>query len=137
MDPSASFGAWLKQRRKALDLTQAHLADRTGCATVTIHKIEADGVRPSRQLAERLAAALAIPAEDGAHFVQAARSGLAPGDDAGSAHATVPPAATGTPGEPASPAAPTAPAPDDPADRARRARWPTRSRCCGGRTCGC
>src|SRR5215207_5779708 len=50
-----SFGAWLKQRRKALDLTQADLARLVGCAVVSIRKIEADEQRPSRQTAERLA----------------------------------------------------------------------------------
>ena len=32
MDGTASFGQWLKQRRKALDLTQEALARRVGCA---------------------------------------------------------------------------------------------------------
>ena len=77
MDTSASFGAWLKQRRNVLDLTQAQLADRAGCATVTIHKIEADGLRPSRQMAEQLAAALEVPSADLAAFLQAARAGVA------------------------------------------------------------
>ena len=136
MDPSASFGAWLKQRRKALDLTQAHLADRTGCATVTIHKIEADGVRPSRQLAERLAAALAIPAADGAPSCRRRGPGWRPRTTR-AARTPRCPSATGMPGGPAAAQPPTAPAPADPADRPRRARWPTRSRCCSGRTCGC
>lgn len=78
MGSGASFGAWLKQRRQALDLTQEALARRAGCATVTIHKIEADGLRPSHQMAARLAAALELPAADGTRFLQAARSGLAP-----------------------------------------------------------
>ncbi len=37
-----SFGAWVRRRRKALDLTQAALAQRVGCAEVTIRKLEAD-----------------------------------------------------------------------------------------------
>ena len=48
-----SFGAWLKRRRKALDLTQEALARLVGCAVVSIRKIEADEQRPSRQTAER------------------------------------------------------------------------------------
>ena len=77
MPDEASFGSWLKQRRKTLDLTQAELARLVGCATVTIHKIEADGLRPSRQMAEQLATMLEIPPADVAPFLQAARAGIA------------------------------------------------------------
>jgi len=38
------------------------LAQRVGCAGVTIRKIETDERRPSRQIAERLADVLADPA---------------------------------------------------------------------------
>ena len=55
MDGDLSFGPWLKQRRKALDLTQHDLAQRVGCSAETIRKIEADRLRPSRQIAELLA----------------------------------------------------------------------------------
>jgi transcriptional regulator with XRE-family HTH domain len=68
-----SFGYWLKRRRKALDLTQAALADQVGCALVTIKKIEADERRPSRQIAARLAEALAIPEDEREAFIQTAR----------------------------------------------------------------
>jgi transcriptional regulator with XRE-family HTH domain len=71
-----SFGAWLKRRRKALDLTQADLARLVGCAVVSIRKIEADEQRPSRQTAERLAQHLQIPPHEQATFVQFARLGL-------------------------------------------------------------
>ena len=49
MDEIASFGEWLRRRRKALDLTQAALADRAGCVPGTIKSIEADTRRSSRQ----------------------------------------------------------------------------------------
>jgi predicted ATPase/transcriptional regulator with XRE-family HTH domain len=71
-----SFGAWLKRRRKALDLTQAALARLVGCAVVSIRKIEADEQRPSRQTAERLAQHLQIAPDEQATFVQFARVGL-------------------------------------------------------------
>src|SRR5262245_62120801 len=71
-----SFGAWLKRRRKALDLTQADLARLVGCAVVSIRKIEADEQRPSRQTAERLAQHLQIAPHEQATFVQFARLGL-------------------------------------------------------------
>ncbi|HEY3229819.1 MAG TPA: adenylate/guanylate cyclase domain-containing protein, partial [Roseiflexaceae bacterium] len=71
-----SFGAWLKRRRKALDLTQEALARLVGCALGTIRKIEADELRPSRQIAERLAQHLQIAPHEHATFVQFARLGL-------------------------------------------------------------
>ena len=74
---TASFGDWLRRRRKALDLTQEVLARQVGCAVVTIRKIEADERRPSRQIAERLAECLQIPPTDRAAFLQAARAELA------------------------------------------------------------
>jgi predicted ATPase/class 3 adenylate cyclase len=72
MDGNASFGLWLRRRRKALDLTQADLARRVGCAEVTIRKIEADERRPSRQIATRLADSLALAPLDRAAFLKAA-----------------------------------------------------------------
>lgn len=69
-----SFGYWLRRRRKALDLTQDALAQRVFCSGFTIRKIEADERRPSRWLAERLAATLSIPEEERRDFLDAARA---------------------------------------------------------------
>lgn len=74
MDAYFSFGAWVRKRRRALDLTQGDLARRVGCAEVTIQKIEADARRPSRQIAERLAEHLHIAPDERAAFVESARS---------------------------------------------------------------
>jgi len=74
MDGNASFGYWVRRQRKALDLTQAELAHRVGCAEGTIRMIEADARRPSRQIAARLADHLAIPHADRTLFIQIARS---------------------------------------------------------------
>jgi transcriptional regulator with XRE-family HTH domain len=64
MDIEVSFGVWLRRRRRLLDLTQAELAQRVGCAVVTIRKLEADELRSSKHLAERLAQFVeVIPAE--------------------------------------------------------------------------
>jgi len=71
-DTMISFGDWLRWQRQARDLTQAVLARRVGCATVTIQKIERDERRPSRQMAERLADALSIDDAGRPHFVAAA-----------------------------------------------------------------
>jgi transcriptional regulator with XRE-family HTH domain len=73
MKVNSSFGKWLKQRRKALDLTQVELADQVGYAAVTIRKIEHDIARPSKQMTHRLADALAIAANERADFVAFAR----------------------------------------------------------------
>ena len=73
MREPVSFGAWLRQRRRALDLTQAALAQRVGCATGTIRKLESDERRPSLQLASVLAAHLDVPAQERAAVVQVAR----------------------------------------------------------------
>ncbi|HLT11380.1 MAG TPA: tetratricopeptide repeat protein [Micromonosporaceae bacterium] len=73
MDGAVSFGRLVKDRRRALDLTQEDLAKRIGYAVVTVRKVEADERRPSRQLAERLARELEIPAEQHAAFLRLAR----------------------------------------------------------------
>src|SRR3972149_7300417 len=74
MNASSSFGAWLKQRRKSLDLTQAELARRVGCAGSTRQKIESGERRPSCQIAELLATALDIAPEKRRAFVDFARA---------------------------------------------------------------
>src|SRR3712207_8092354 len=74
MARDASFGRWLQQRRKALDLTQDGLGRRVGCSRATIRKIEADARRPSKQVAERLAACLDLAPEDQQAFVTFART---------------------------------------------------------------
>ena len=68
-----SFGHWVRRRRKALDLTQAALAQAVGCAVVTVKKIEWDERRPSLQMAERLADSLAIPTTEREQFLRLAR----------------------------------------------------------------
>lgn len=78
MDEPISFGYWVRRCRKALDLTQAELARRVGCATVTIQKIEADERRPSAQIAALLANRLQIPADERAVFLATARGGPLP-----------------------------------------------------------
>jgi class 3 adenylate cyclase/DNA-binding XRE family transcriptional regulator len=76
MDEIPSFGAWLRRRRKALDLTQDALARRVGYSVSAIRKLEADEYRPSREIAEHLADALGIAPEERAAFVHFARVGL-------------------------------------------------------------
>ncbi len=73
MTLQVSFGQWLQQRRKALDLTQAELARQVSCATVTIHKIEIEERRPSKAFVDRLAACLQIPEAERQAFLRFAR----------------------------------------------------------------
>lgn len=73
MEEIYSFGYWVMRRRKALDLTRVELAQRISCSAETIKKIERDERRPSRQVAELLAAALAVPEEDRGLFIKVAR----------------------------------------------------------------
>jgi WD40 repeat protein/class 3 adenylate cyclase/energy-coupling factor transporter ATP-binding protein EcfA2 len=77
MQDTLSFGRWLQQRRQALDLTQAEFAERVGVAPNTIHKIEADARRPSKEVAHRMAEVLDIAPAERALFVRVARAELA------------------------------------------------------------
>lgn len=78
MDTTDSFGYWVRRRRKALDLTQEDLAQRVGCAVVTLRKIESDQRRPSAPMARRLAHCLALPDDERPAFVAAAVGERAP-----------------------------------------------------------
>ncbi|HYP39583.1 MAG TPA: tetratricopeptide repeat protein [Chloroflexia bacterium] len=69
------FHIWLKEQRKALDLTQKDLAQRIGCSTVTVKKLEAGELRPSKELATILAQHFGISGEQQQSFVQFARDG--------------------------------------------------------------
>src|SRR5947209_16506787 len=79
MASNALFGPWLKQRRKLLDLTQETLARQAGCAAITLRKIEADEIRPSKQLAEKLFESLDIPLQERTIFLLMARGLAMPG----------------------------------------------------------
>ena len=79
MEPQSSphiFSAWLKRRRRALDLTQIELARRVGCSVGALRKIESGDRRPSKQLAALLAKALELSDEDQQVFIQVARGEL-------------------------------------------------------------
>jgi len=78
METISSFGEWLRRARKACDLTQAELAQQVGCAEGTIRNLEADGLRPSKQLAARLAAQLGLDEDAQAALIALARGSMAP-----------------------------------------------------------
>ncbi|MDQ3930537.1 MAG: helix-turn-helix domain-containing protein, partial [Chloroflexota bacterium] len=73
MDATKHFGLWLRERRKALDLTQLELADRVGCSDSAIRLIEAGQRRPSRQIAALLAEHLGVPPQERDRFLSWAR----------------------------------------------------------------
>jgi transcriptional regulator with XRE-family HTH domain len=53
-EPIYSFGAWVRDRRQALRMTQREVADLTSCSLVLLRKVERDERRPSALVAERL-----------------------------------------------------------------------------------
>ena len=75
MSDAITFGAWLKQRRKEQGMPADHLAERIGCSTVTLLKIESGNRRPSRQIALLLADSFDIPNDEREAFVTFARTG--------------------------------------------------------------
>jgi len=73
MPKEISFGTWLRQRRRMLDLTQRALADQVGCAEITVRQMEADALKPSKGLAEILLERLGIPEFERPEWVAFAR----------------------------------------------------------------
>src|SRR5688572_7523099 len=61
MQEELSFGVWLRKQRRAFDLTRQAFADRVGCAEVTLRRIEAGTLKPSKELASILLEKLGIP----------------------------------------------------------------------------
>ncbi len=73
MTENISFGTWLRQRRRALDLTQQAFADQVGCARITLSRIEADTLKPSKELALILLEKVSIPPSERGQWVRFAR----------------------------------------------------------------
>lgn len=73
MKKEITFGHWLKQRRKGLDLTQEKLSGRIGCATSTLQKIEAGERQPSRDFARRISDVLNVEPDKLPAFIAFAR----------------------------------------------------------------
>ena len=71
--PTTSFGQWVRQQRRAVDLTQEALGRLVNCSPHAIRKIEANERRPSRRLTERLAEQLRVAQAEYPTFVAAAR----------------------------------------------------------------
>ena len=73
MAEELTFGKWLRQRRRALDLTQKALANQVGCAEITVRRMEADAYKPSKELAFVLFEKLGIPEPERDQWVHFAR----------------------------------------------------------------
>ena len=78
MPELTSFGTWLRQKRRALDLTQKAFADQIGCAEITVRRMEADEYKPSKELALLLFERLGISESERSQWISFARgmSGL-------------------------------------------------------------
>src|SRR5215217_3199476 len=73
MPKEISFGMWLRQRRRMLDLTQKALADQVGCAEITVRQMEADALKPSKGLSLILLEKLNVPSEQHEAWLRFAR----------------------------------------------------------------
>ncbi len=80
MQKEISFGEWLRKQRRTLDLTRKALANQVGCAEVTVRRIEAGTLKPSRELANIFLEKLGIPEINRPQWILFARglSGLPP-----------------------------------------------------------
>ena len=68
MQDEISFGVWVRKQRRTLDLTRHAFANQVGCAEVTLRRIEAGTLKPSKQLAETLKEKKILEAKE--HFLQ-------------------------------------------------------------------
>ena len=69
-----TLGAWLVDRRKALDLTREELARKASVSVAMLAKVESGARRPSKELARGLAAAVGVPDAQLDAFVAFARA---------------------------------------------------------------
>ncbi|MFZ5856542.1 MAG: ATP-binding protein [Chloroflexota bacterium] len=76
MKKEISFGGWLRNQRRLLDLTRQALANQVGCAEITVRRIENGTLKPSKELALILLEQLGIPESNRSQWIQFAR-GLA------------------------------------------------------------
>jgi transcriptional regulator with XRE-family HTH domain len=84
-DSTTAFGALLRRHRVAAGLTQEALAERAGLSVFGVQKLERGATHPYRDSAERLIAALELPAAAADQLREAAghvrRRGSLPRDD--------------------------------------------------------
>jgi predicted ATPase/DNA-binding XRE family transcriptional regulator len=73
MQEEISFGTWLRRQRRALDLSQQAFANQVGCAEVTLRRIEAGRLKPSKQLANIILEKLDTPQSERSQWISFAR----------------------------------------------------------------
>src|SRR5512134_2253819 len=73
MQEQLSFGTWLRKQRRALDLSRQAFADQVGCAEVTLRRIEAGTLKPSKELASILLEKLGAPKAEWPQWIAFAR----------------------------------------------------------------
>ena len=73
MQDEISFGDWLRKQRRTLDLTRQTFANQVGCAEVTLRRIEAGTLKPSKELAQIILEKLGIPEMELPHWISFAR----------------------------------------------------------------
>jgi transcriptional regulator with XRE-family HTH domain len=71
----ATIGAWIKQRRAALGLTQLQLASKSNCSLSVIRRLERNDYAPSQEIIDCLAKALEIARDDLECFSMLAQEG--------------------------------------------------------------
>ena len=72
-DEELPFGTWLRRERRRLDLSRQALADRAGCAEITLRRIESGTLKPSKELAHILLEQVGIPESDHERWIPFAR----------------------------------------------------------------
>jgi predicted ATPase/DNA-binding XRE family transcriptional regulator len=73
MQEKISFGIWLRKQRRALELSRQAFADQVGCAEVTLRRIEAGTLKPSKELANIILEKLDIPESERPQWISFAR----------------------------------------------------------------
>jgi len=84
------FGTWLRSERRRLDLSRQALAERAGCAEITLRRIESGTLKPSKELAHILLDQIGIPGSEHERWIPFAR-GLTGYPDQSSASLTTRP----------------------------------------------
>src|SRR6185503_9848760 len=73
MQEEISFGKWLRKQRRALDLTRQAFADQVGCAEVTLRRMEAGTLKPSKELASIVLEKLGVAEAEWSQWISFAR----------------------------------------------------------------
>src|SRR5215216_1798601 len=73
MQEEISFGTWLRKQRRALDLSQQAFANQVGCAPISLRRIEAGTLKPSKELANIILEKIGIREAERPQWISFAR----------------------------------------------------------------